>query len=176
MCIVKLWIVFIFIITKTRHYEKNTVAAFTIIVISVKAQTNTANKINTAYDAALAQKLGADDYGMHKYVMAFLKTGPTKMEDKAKLAEVQKAHLRNINKLVNDGKLAVAGPFMDGGDIEGIFIFDVQSVEEAKQLTETDPAVQAGLLTMELHPFYCSAALMEIPQLHKKLAKKSFVD
>jgi hypothetical protein len=35
-----------------------------------------AGKPNPDYDAALAKKLGADDYGMHKYVMAFLKTGP----------------------------------------------------------------------------------------------------
>jgi len=147
-----------------------------IITISAKGQTNLSAKTNTEYDAALAQKLGADDYGMHRYIMAFLKAGPTKIEDKAKLAELQKAHLRNITRLVNAGKLVVAGPFMDEGDVEGIFIFNVQSIEEARTLTETDPAIQAGTLTMELRPFYCSAALLEIPQLHKKLAKKSFAD
>ncbi len=65
---------------------------------------------------------------------------------------------------------------MDGKEIEGIFIFDVTTVEEAKTLTETDPAIQAGVLTMELRPFYCSAALVEIPAIHKKLEKKSVTD
>jgi uncharacterized protein YciI len=139
------------------------------------AQTPAA-KPNAEYDAALAKKLGADDYGMHKYVMAFLKTGPTKIADKTKMAELQKAHLRNITKLADEGKLVMAGPFMDEGAIEGIFVFDVTTVAEAKALTETDPAIKAGTLIMELRPFYCSAALMEVAKNHKKLAKKNFAD
>lgn len=133
-------------------------------------------KTNPEYDAALAKKLGADDYGMHKYVMAFLKTGPTKITDKAQRAELQKAHLKNISKLADEGKLVMAGPFMDEGDIEGIFVFDVATIAEAKALTETDPAIKAGTLIMELRPFYCSAALMEVAKNHKKLAKRSFTD
>ena len=133
-------------------------------------------KTNPVYDAELAKKLGADEYGMHKYVMAFLKTGPTKITDKAKMAELQKAHLKNIIKLANECKLVVAGPFMDKGDVEGIFIFNVTTVEEAKTLTETDPAIKAGILVMELRPFYCSAALIEINSIHKKLEKKSVAD
>lgn len=135
-----------------------------------------AAKPNPLYDEALAKKLGADEYGMHKYVMAFLKTGPTKIADKAKSAELQKAHLRNITKLADEGKLVMAGPFMDPGEVEGIFIFDVATIAEAKALTETDPAIKAGVLVMELRPFYCSAALMEVAKEHKKLAKKNFAD
>ncbi|GAB3935631.1 YciI family protein [Mucilaginibacter myungsuensis] len=133
-------------------------------------------KSNPQYDAALAKKLGADEYGMRKYVIAFLKTGPTKIDDKAKMAEIQKAHLKNITKLADEGKLVVAGPFMDPGEVEGIFIFDVPTIAEAKTLTETDPAIKAGVLIMELRPFYCSAALMEVAKTHKKLEKKSVVD
>ena len=133
-------------------------------------------KTNPEYDAALAKKLGADEYGMRKYVMAFLKTGPTKIADKAKMAEIQKAHLKNISKLADEGKLVVAGPFMDAGEVEGIFVFDTATVAEAKAWTETDPAIKAGVLVMELRPFYCSAALMEVAKTHKKLAKSNFAD
>jgi hypothetical protein len=35
--------------------------------------------VNPSYNAELAHQLGADDYGMKKYVMAFLKRGPTKL-------------------------------------------------------------------------------------------------
>lgn len=146
------------------------------LTVSAHAQTLPASKPNPEYDAALAQKLGADDYGMHKYVIAFLKTGPVKIDDKAKLAEIQKAHLRNIGKLADAGKLVVAGPFMDEGDVEGIFIFDTASVDEARALTNTDPAIKAGVLVMELRPFYCSAALIEVAKTHRKLAKKNFAD
>jgi uncharacterized protein len=129
-----------------------------------------------AFDAALAQKLGADDYGMRQYVMAFLKTGPTKITDKAELAKLQKAHMQNIERLAKEGKLAVAGPFMDDKGIEGIFIFNVKTVEEAKALTETDPGIKAGVFAMELHPFYCSAALMEVAATHERIQKKVITD
>jgi uncharacterized protein YciI len=131
---------------------------------------------NPQYDAQLAQKLGADEYGMKTYVMAFLKTGPNRLKDSAARAELQKAHLKNIMRLADEGKLIVAGPFLDDQDIRGIFIFNVSTVEEAKKLTETDPAVKAGSLIMELHPWYGSAALAEAYRLHKKVEKKSVAD
>jgi uncharacterized protein YciI len=130
----------------------------------------------SAYDADLAKKLGADDYGMKQYVMAFLKAGPHRLTDSVARAKLQMAHLKNITRLAEEGKLVIAGPFMDDQPIKGIFIFNVTTVEEAKKLTETDPAIQAGSLVMELHPWYGSAALMEIPDTHKKLQKKSITD
>ncbi|MDX5438471.1 MAG: YciI family protein, partial [Pontibacter sp.] len=42
---------------------------------------------------------------------------------------------------------------LDNGELRGIFIFDVATLEEAKALTEADPAVKAGKLIMELHPW-----------------------
>ncbi|MDN3549517.1 YciI family protein [Mucilaginibacter aquaedulcis] len=128
------------------------------------------------FDAALAKKLGADKYGMKKYVMAFLKAGPNRLQDSAALMQLQMAHLKNITRLANEGKLVVAGPFMDDQPIRGIFIFNVETIEEAKQLTETDPAVKAGSLVMELHPFYCSAALMEVNSIHHRIESKSVAD
>jgi uncharacterized protein YciI len=151
-------------------------AVLCIAFMQLHAQTPAAAITNRNYDAALANKLGADQYGMHKYVMAFLKTGPIKIADKEKMALIQKAHLKNTVKLADEGKLVVAGPFMDEGDVEGIFIFNVPTVAEAKTLTETDPAIKAGVLVMELRPFYCSAALIEINSIHKKIQTKSVAD
>lgn len=67
--------------------------------------------------------------------------------------ELQKAHLANIVRLADLKKLVVAGPFGDGGQLRGIFVFKVASIDEARALTETDPAVQAGRLAIELHPW-----------------------
>ena len=124
------------------------------------------------YDSLTAQKWGADEYGMKPYVMAFLKAGPNRDQDSLAAAQLQEAHMANINRMAEEGKLVLAGPFLDGGDIRGIYIFDVRTVEEAKALTETDPAIQAGRLVMELHPWYGSAAMMELNKLHPKGAKK----
>jgi uncharacterized protein YciI len=131
---------------------------------------------NSTYDSVFAKKLGADDYGMKHYVIAFLRTGPSVIEDSAARMKLQMEHLKNIQRLANEGKLVVAGPFLDGGDLQGIFIFNVATIEEAKKLTDSDPAVKAGELKMELHPWYGSAALMEVPDSHKKVQKKSFTD
>ncbi len=126
-----------------------------------------------AYDSILATQLGADDYGMRKYVMAFLKAGPNQDMDSTQAAQLQRAHLDNILRLADEGKLAVAGPFLDGGELKGIYIFNVETIEEAKALTETDPAVKAGRFALELHPWYGSAAMMKVNELHKKVQKKN---
>jgi uncharacterized protein YciI len=132
-----------------------------------------AKQMDSSYDAQLAQKLGADEYGMKTYVMVFLKAGPNRIKDSVARAELQKAHLKNIMRLAAEGKLIVAGPFLDDQDIKGIFIFNVSTIEEAKKIAETDPAVKAGSLIMELHPWYGSAALIETFAIHKKIEKKS---
>ncbi len=67
--------------------------------------------------------------------------------------ELQKAHMANIQRLAAIKKLVVAGPFGDNGNLRGIFVFRVASLDEAKQLSATDPAVQAGRLTINLHPW-----------------------
>lgn len=124
------------------------------------------------FDAKLAQELGADDYGMHPYVMAFLKSGPNRDQDSAEVIRLQRAHMDNIQRLAKQRKLVVAGPFLDDTDVRGIYIFDVKTVEEAEELTKTDPAIQAGRLVMELHPWYGSAALIKTAEIHKTISKK----
>jgi len=142
--------------------------------VKVIVDTTAEAPTETTYDSTLAKKLGADDYGMKHYVMAFLKKGPLRDQDSITASDIQKAHMANINRLADEGKLVTAGPFEDDGELRGIFIFNVATLEEAQVLTSTDPAVKAGRLIMELHPWYGSAALMEINSLHDKLSKKSF--
>ena len=134
-----------------------------ILTMTVHAQ--------AAFDAALATKLKADDYGMRTYVMAFLKAGPNRNRSREEAQKLQAAHRANINRLAAEGKLVLAGPFADDGVLRGIYIFDVPTVAEAEALTKTDPAIQAGQLVMELHPWYGSAAVMMIPEIHAKIEK-----
>ncbi|HPH20043.1 MAG TPA: YciI family protein, partial [Haliscomenobacter sp.] len=107
---------------------------------------------------------------------AFLKAGPNRDLDSTAAAKLQEAHLKNIFRMAKEGKLLMAGPFMDDTEIRGIYIFDVRSIEEAQKLTETDPAIKAGSLVMELHPWYGSAVLPLLVPLHKKVEKNSIVD
>jgi len=132
------------------------------------------NSDESIFNAALAEELGADDYGMRQYVMAFLKAGSVRSQDAEEAARIQAGHMAHINKMAEEGYLVLAGPFLGGGDIRGIFLFDVDSLEKAKELTEADPAVQAGRLVMELHLWYGSAALMKVNEIHKTIAKLAF--
>ncbi|MGK7297146.1 MAG: YciI family protein [Candidatus Wenzhouxiangella sp. M2_3B_020] len=126
------------------------------------------------YDAELAAELGADDYGMRRYVMAFLKTGPTPPEDPERARELQAAHMANIRRMAEEGQLVLAGPFMDDTEIRGIYLFATDDLHQASEWTATDPAVKAGSLVMELHPWYGSAAVMKVLEIHPTIAKKSF--
>ncbi|MEI8211489.1 MAG: YciI family protein [Planctomycetota bacterium] len=121
------------------------------------------------FDPDMAKELHADERGMRMFVMAFLKSGPNRDQDKEVASQLQKAHMDNIGKLAREGKLILAGPFGDDGDIRGIYVFDTDSVEVAKSWTETDPAIQAGRLTMELHPWYGSSAMVLVNDLHRRL-------
>ena len=99
-------------------------------------------------------------YEMTTYYMAFLKKGPKwSPEVTEETKKVQAAHLANIKKLVAEGKMILAGPFLDEWEVRGIFIYKVDSMEEAIAITEQDPAVLAGRLTLEVHPWYSAKGI-----------------
>ena len=146
-----------------------------IMIISVSCSTKN-QKSNLCDNKVNSDKYGADKYGMKKYVMAFLKKGPNRDQPKAVKDSIQKAHLKNITRMAEEKKLVVAGPFLDDGEIRGIYIFNVSTIKEADELTKTDPAIQAGSLKMELRPWYGSAALLDIYEIHKSLSQKDISD
>lgn len=123
-----------------------------------------------AFDAELAKTHGADERGMRRYVLVVLRTGPTRVPDGEARTAMFAGHMANIQRLAKAGKLAVAGPFMpsDSG-WRGLFIFAVESVEEAKALTETDTVIVNGEMVAEYHPWYGSAALMATAGLHERM-------
>lgn len=127
----------------------------------------------TSYDTELAKEVGADEYGMKKYVIAFLYRGDKVSEySEEERNKLQEGHMANINRMAEEGKLVMAGPFFGNEELRGLYFFAVSSIEEAKALTETDPSIQAGVLKMELKEWYGSAALMLMKDLHEKVAKE----
>jgi uncharacterized protein YciI len=87
-----------------------------------------------------------------KYIFGLLVRGPKSTREKTPESEkIQEGHMANINRLAEMGKLVLAGPFYGDGDRRGVFIFKVDSLEEAQALTDTDPAVIAGRLKIELY-------------------------
>ena len=128
----------------------------------------------SSFDSLKAHEFGADDYGMRKYVIAFLKRGPNRDLSPEKASELQAAHMQNIRSMADAGKLTLAGPFFGNDDLRGLYFFNVETIEEAEALTRTDPAIQAGSLVMELKEWYGSAALMAVSDIHSTIAKVKF--
>jgi len=99
---------------------------------------------------------GDTTYTMKRYYMCFLKKGPNRnMDEKAAMA-IQKAHMASIDSLAQIGKVVMAGPFGDDGDVRGILIYDVETQQEAEILAAGDPAVKAGSLILEVHPWWAA--------------------
>ena len=127
---------------------------------------------NPAYDEKLAKELGGNENGMKTYVFCLLKTGSNTTATKEERTRYFEGHMANINRLADEGKLVVAGPFMKNDkNYRGIFIFNVSTIEEAQALVDTDPAVKAKIFEAELTPWFCSAALMAVPKTHDKITK-----
>lgn len=117
---------------------------------------------NPNYNQVLAKKLEADDYGMKNYILVILKTGTNSSTDKTFINSCFRGHMENINLLVKEGKLIVAGPIRKNEKTyRGIFILNVTDFEAAKKLLLNDTAIKEGLLDYELYNWYGSAALPE---------------
>lgn len=126
------------------------------------------------FDAALARKVGADEYGMRRYILVVLKTGPTRVADGPERDAMFSGHFANMNRLASEGKLALAGPF-DGADgWRGLFILATDDLEEARKIVATDPVIVNGEMVAEYHKYYGSAALMLVGETHDKIASKQF--
>jgi uncharacterized protein YciI len=128
---------------------------------------------NPNYDKTLAEKLGANDYGMKSYFLVILKTGSNTSATKEETNEYFKGHMSNIHRLVEEGKLIVAGPLAKNElQYRGIFILNnLNTPEEAHVLLQTDPAIKNGLLGYELLTWFGSAALPEYLPYSDKIWK-----
>jgi len=133
----------------------------------------TGQEVSQTYDSVLARQLGADEYGMKNYVFVILIPGANNMEKGPARDSIFRGHRKNIGRLAEAGKLVLAGPFGDNSrSYMGLFIFNVKTIAEARELLKTDPAVSAGILDAELYEWYGSAAIPEYLKLQKRITRK----
>lgn len=156
---------------------------FTLVSCSIqtKAQNGKPGKDGVSsnskipFNQKLTDSLGADQYGMKNYMIVMLTTGTAKIDDKDKKTELMKGHMENISKLAKEGKITVAGPFLEKNkeNYRGMFIFNTKSKEEAESWVKTDPAVAAGIFSYEIFSWYGSAALPLYLMHHDEIAKEN---
>jgi uncharacterized protein YciI len=90
------------------------------------------------------------------YYVYLLKKGPTWSPDSTpEMDALQEAHLSNLQRLREEGKLVLSGPLLDsfqlGGEIRSIGVLKAKSLPEAQDWISTDPMVKVGRLVVELH-------------------------
>ena len=90
------------------------------------------------------------------YYIYLLKKGPTWSPDETpEIETLQEAHIANLRRLRNEGKLVLNGPLLDSfqlsGEIRGIGVLKAESMEQAKEWISTDPMVKVNRLVFELH-------------------------
>lgn len=103
------------------------------------------------------------------YVFVFLETGtaaesPTPDE----LNEIRAGHFANMERLAEERVLLLAGPMgasQDGVARQGLFVLDVDTLEEAAFYAGSDPAVQSGLLRYDARPWSATPALRRVLEL-----------
>jgi len=93
---------------------------------------------------------------MQQYFIAFLKRGSERSQDKAATDSLQALHMAHLGRMYEEGYADISGPFGDDGDIRGITIYNVPTLQMADSLANLDPSVQAGRLEIEVHPWWAA--------------------
>lgn len=122
-----------------------------------------------AYDAALAQRLGADARGMRPYVLVLLRSSGHPVPAGPARDAMFQGHFANIGRLAEAGTLALAGPADGVEGLRGLFVLAVPDIDAARALVNTDPVIREGEMVAEYHRFYGTAALMALYEIHQKL-------
>jgi uncharacterized protein YciI len=118
--------------------------------------------LNSLASMAAAEEVGG--FEMTTYYVGFLYRGAKWTPEVTPESErLQEAHMANIRRMGAEGKLLVAGPFADDGTLRGMYVFKVGTKEEAEALVKSDPAVQAGRLRFELHPWFAAKNIVVTP-------------
>ncbi|MEM0997611.1 MAG: YciI family protein [Bacteroidota bacterium] len=130
-----------------------TIAVLFCFVSALRAQD--AAESESARPRTFEMKEGDTTYTMKQYVFVVLMRGKKAYDySEAELDSLQAGHMANMNRLAEEGKLVMAGPFGEGGDHRGLMILDCATIEEAEAFLATDPAVQAGRLRCEFHTWW----------------------
>ncbi|HED54040.1 MAG TPA: hypothetical protein ENJ00_07545 [Phycisphaerales bacterium] len=113
----------------------------------------------------------APDPGGHEYIFVFLDTGPAEDLTDEQLGEAFKGHFANMNRLIEEGKLLLAGPFGEsdsGRQHRGLWIFQAPDVEAALEFGRTDPTVKAGIFVLDGYRFATAAPVDQLPRLERE--------
>lgn len=109
------------------------------------------------------------------YTFIYLKSGPSSGQGDAEArTKMFQGHMSNMQRLADERKLLIAGPFSKPADKtwRGIFIFDIPTVEQAREIAASDPGVIAGEFIADIHPLRGSSSFRRTPDLEREMLAK----
>ena len=109
-------------------------------------------------------------------VLVYLKSGPTSgTGTKEARAEIFRGHMSNMQRLSDEGRLIIAGPFSKPRDKSwrGLFVMDVPTEAQALALGASDPGVIAGEFVLEARALRASPDLRETLRLERELKART---
>lgn len=104
------------------------------------------------------------EFDTYELVLLYWPDGRSAIDDE--LADrLQAQHLGHLALMKKAGYLKVAGPFAAQPDERwrGMALYQVGSLEEVRRLAESDPAVQAGRLAIEVMAWFTEKGALGFP-------------
>ncbi len=141
-------------------FALKTILACISIISSIIYTSNHRNEGNLV-TSPVANKDTTPVFEMKQYWLTFLYKGPNRNQDSVTAARIQKAHIKNIERLADEGKIVMAGPMGYDKDLRGIFIIDAKDSAEAASYIKTDSAIILGRLRFEVHPWWTAKGKYE---------------
>ncbi|PLX14338.1 MAG: hypothetical protein C0598_01545 [Marinilabiliales bacterium] len=116
-------------------------------------------------------QLTAQNY--NELFFVFLNNNPDKEKiSESEVATLQAKHLKNIEKLAEEGKILTAGPFEGGG---GMFIISAKDRFQAWDYLETDPAIKANRFNIEVLPYEIWSGELGSPKKPYNMVNYQFI-
>ncbi|MEO9805034.1 MAG: YciI family protein [Reichenbachiella sp.] len=104
-----------------------------------------------------AQGVASQPYRQYCFVELMPNDSIAFGEEEARSIQVR--HMANIRRMVEEKKLLLAGPFMDGG---GLFILNTSQLDEARLWVDNDPAVMAGRFKYKIKLWITEKGLLSL--------------
>ena len=122
----------------------------------------TALPLALAIVTSFAAVAGADDGAKPttvRYQLGLLSRGPAWTPERTPRTDsIQAGHMANIGRMAERGALVAAGPFLNGGDLRGLFVFAPEA-DSLSGLLAGDPAISSGRLECRLSTWMAPSGL-----------------
>jgi len=117
---------------------------------------------------AQEKKQAEPAHKMLEFQMALMKRGPNWTPPAKDAPEIQTKHVGYVQSLFESGKMMIAGRIRGDEELIAVYIFRTKSADEARAWLAEDPAVVAGHLVPELHPWWSEDVMKKLSAAPEK--------